>query len=151
MTNVKTLSAPVDDWVQATKKRMIAVRNASIEKVVNAAQLPTGKGGRMRVDTGFLRASGQMTLNGFPTGPIRGDDDATKYFYDDGERPGSEVTPVALILARASLGTDIYFGWTANYARYRESQDGFLRLAAQRWPDFVAESTKTAKSRSGNR
>lgn len=144
MSNVKTLSAPVDDWVQATKKRMIAVRNASIEKVVNAAQLPTGKGGRMRVDTGFLRASGQMTLNGLPSGPVRGDDDAAPLSYDDGSR----VTPIALILARASLGTDIYFGWTANYARYRESQDGFLRLAAQRWPDFVAESIKTAKSRS---
>lgn len=147
MTNTKTLTAPVDKWVQETKKRMAAVRNASIEKVVNAAQLPVGKGGRMRVDTGFLRASGQMSLNGLPSGPVRGDADATPMQYDD----GSKVTPIALVLARASLGTDIYFGWTANYARARESKDGFLRLAAQKWPDFVAEATRTAKRRSANR
>jgi len=137
-------TAQVDSWVTNSIKRMHAVRNASVEMVVNDAQLATAKGGRMRVDTGFLRASGQMSLGGMPTGPVRGDDAATKFQYDD----GSSVTPVALILARASLGTDIFFGWSANYARAREAHDGFLRLAVQKWPDFVAEATRQAKSRS---
>jgi len=145
--NTQTFTAPIDDWVKATKKRLFAVRNMSIEKVINAAQLPVGKGGRMRVDTGFLRASGQMSLNGLPSGPVRGDDAATKFQYDDGAR----VTPVALVLARASLGTDIYWGWTANYARARESKDGFLRLSVQRWDQFVEESTKQARARSPNK
>jgi len=136
--------AQVDSWVLESIKRMKAVRNAAIEAVVNDAQLATAKGGRMRVDTGFLRASGQMSLNGMPTGPVRGDDAATKFQYDD----GAAITPVSLILARASLGTDLYFGWTANYARARESHDGFLRLAVQKWPQFVDEATRKAKARS---
>lgn len=146
-SNTQTFTAPVSEWVAATKKRMIAVRNMSIEKTINAAQLPVGKGGRMRVDTGFLRASGQLSMNGMPSGPVRGDVDATKSQYDD----GSKVTPVALILARASLGTDLYWGWTANYARARESKDGFLRLSVQRWDEFVEQSTKEARARSPNK
>lgn len=140
-------TAQVDDWVLQSIIRMKVVRNKSIEMVVNDAQLPVGKGGRMRVDTGFLRASGQMSLNGMPTGPVRGDDDAKQFQYGD----GSEITPVSLILARASLGTNLFFGWTANYAKAREAKDGFLRLAVQRWPEFVAEATRTSKSRKGSR
>lgn len=136
--------AQVDSWVLESIKRMKNVRNAAIEMVVNDAQLVVAKGGRMRVDTGFLRASGQMSLNGMPSGPVRPADDAKKFQYDD----GTAITPVSLILARASLGTDLYFGWTANYARAREAQDGFLRLAVQKWPEFVDEATRKAKNRS---
>jgi hypothetical protein len=140
-----TATAQVEKWVLETKRRTLAVRNRSISLLTNAAQLPVAKGGRMRVDTGFLRASGQMSLNGMPSGPVRGDDAAKKFEYDNGQ----QITPVNLILVQASLGTDIFFGWTANYARYRESKDAFLRMAVQRWPEFVAQAVREAKSRSG--
>lgn len=97
----------------------------------------------MRVDTGFLRASGQMSLTGMPTGPSRPAADAKPFQYND----GVTVTPVEAILVSASLDVKIYFGWTANYARARESKDGFLRLAAQKWPDFVNEATRQLKTR----
>lgn len=136
-------TAQVESWVRETQRRMVAVRNAATEMVVDDAQLSTAKGGRMRVDTGFLRASGQMSLTGMPTGPSRPADTAKPFQYND----GVSVTPVEAILVSASLDVKIYFGWTANYARARESKDGFLRLAAQKWPDFVNQSTAEAKKR----
>jgi hypothetical protein len=136
-------AAQVDSWVRQTQKRMVAVRNRAVELTIEDAQKPRAKGGRMRVDTGFLRASGQMSLGGMPTGPSRPADDAKPFQYDDGNR----VTPVTLILVQASLETKVFFGWTANYARPREAKDAFLRLAVQKWPDFVAQSTQEAKTR----
>lgn len=136
-------TAQVDSWVRETQKRLVAVRNRAIELTVEDAQLPRAKGGRMRVDTGFLRASGQMSLGGMPSGPSRKPDDAKPFQYDD----GNTVTPVTLTLIRASLETKIFFGWTASYARPREAKDAFLRLAVQKWPDFVAQATREAKAR----
>ena len=38
-------------------------------KPIQGPVAAAGEGGRMRVDTGFLRASGQLSFNGMPTGP----------------------------------------------------------------------------------
>lgn len=124
-------TASVADWVNRSEKGLLAVRNESVKRVIQDAQLSDDKGGRMRVDTGFLRSSGQLSLSGFPSGPVRGDTDAAPNQYD------FNVSPVVLILAGASLDNTLYFGWTAEYAAYREFHDGFLRLAVQKWPNIV--------------
>ncbi len=85
----------------------------------------------MRVDTGFLRASGQASLTGLPSGPS-----------DKSEAPGQ--FDYTFVLAQARLGGTIWFGWTANYAIYREFQDGFMRSAAQNWQDIVAQVAREA-------
>ena len=131
--------AQVDAIVAKTEKRMLALMRESIQRTVDDAQLPVAKGGRMRIDTGFLRASGQGSLNGMPTGPVRGES-KVKGFYDNG---GS--TPTILALAQLQFGAVFFFGWTANYARYRELYDGFLEGAVQKWQqtvDAVAEEIK---------
>lgn len=93
----------------------------------------------MRVDTGFLRASGQASLTGMPTGPGRGSPDGT---YPP------DTTSVIVTIANAKVGEDrIFFGWTANYARYRESRDAFLRLAVQKWDQIVSSNVAKAKAR----
>lgn len=133
-------TAQVDAIVAKTEKRMTALARESIQRTIDDAQTPVGKGGRMRVDTGFLRASGQPSYNGMPSGPSRGDKtEPNSYTADDGA--------VTVALAKLELGAIFYFGWTANYAKYREAFDGFLGVAVQKWPDTVAKVTEEIKAR----
>lgn len=134
-------SAQVDEIVAKTQKRMLALSRESIQRVIDDAQTPVAKGGRMRVDTGFLRASGQGSLTGLPTGPVRGES-KDKGFYDNGEK-----SVVELQLGQLQLGGIFYFGWTANYAKYREAFDGFLEAAVQSWPQIVKDVTEEIKKR----
>jgi hypothetical protein len=135
---VENFSATIDAWAKKSQKRMLAVRNQSTQDIIDDAQLPTAKGGRMHVDTGFLRASGQSSLTGMPTGPIRGAKDQT-YGTDPG---GASVN-----IGKWPLGGSFFFGWTANYARPREAKDAFLRLAVMKWPNFVTNNIAKAKAR----
>jgi len=136
-------TATVESWAARSELALGAIRNESVKRVIQKAQLSDDKGGRMRVDTGFLRSSGQLSLNGMPTGPIRPSEDAVK----NDPRYDFDVSPVVLILAGASLDNTLFFGWTANYAKYREWHDGFLRLAVQQWPTIVNSVTAELKRR----
>jgi hypothetical protein len=138
-------AAQVSAWVRETEQRMTAVFRESAQRVIAEAQKPVAQGGRMRVDTGFLRASGTASLNGLPP--------ATR------DRPGEGAfayNPVAatLVIAGAGIGDTIYFGWTASYARHREygtssqAPDAFMRTAAQQWPAIVARVSGELQSRS---
>jgi len=91
----------------------------------------------MRVDTGFLISSGKAEVNRVPVGAS--ENGGGSYNYD------SNVT--VLTINRAKLGDSIYFGWTANYAQYRENKDGFVRLAAQNWNQNVQRVVAELKSR----
>ena len=136
-------AADIEDIIAVSEKRMIALMRASLQDVINEAQLATGKGGRMRVDTGFLRASGQASLTGLPTGPSMKPDEATRHSVDD----GSAATNITVQLGQLKMGATFYFGWTANYARYRELYDGFLEGALQNWSRIVAFNTDTIRQR----
>jgi len=138
----ENFQAQVDAIILKTDKRMLALQREAIQRTVDIAQTPVAKGGRMRVDTGFLRASGQGSLTGMPTGPMRGDPNATPGQYDNGSK-----SSVVLVLAQMQLGAIFFFGWTANYAKYREVKDGFLEAAAQRWPQTVREVIAEIKAR----
>lgn len=131
----------IADFITVSEKRMLALSRQSIQDVIDDAQLPVAKGGRMRVDTGFLRASGQPSLSGMPTGPVRGDPNATPGSYD------FDAQPTVLALAQLQFGSIFYFGWTANYAKYREAYDGFLEGAAQKWAAFVQRNTEKIRQR----
>jgi hypothetical protein len=133
------LVADLEKIISVCEKRTTAVVRMSVQDVINDAQTPTGKGGRMRVDTGFLRASGQASLTGMPTGPSRGEL-KEKHAYDDGNRPPDPS--VELSVNTMQPGDKLYFGWTANYAKYRELYDGFLEGAVMNWPDYVAKNTR---------
>lgn len=148
----KKFSVQVNDIITMTEKRMNALIRQSTQEVIDLAQTPgpsvastsaaiasqsgkrqgpvaaPGKGGKMPVDTGFLRASGQLSLNGMPTGPTRGNADGS-YQYD--------ANSTELKLAKAKIGDTIFFGWTAEYAQYMEARYGFLASAVQKWPAIV--------------
>jgi peptidoglycan hydrolase-like protein with peptidoglycan-binding domain len=133
------IKADIEDIVAVSEKRMLALMRQSLQDVIENAQTPTGKGGRMRVDTGFLRASGRASLTGMPSGPVRGEPDQ-KYSYSD-------ESAVIAILGQMKLGQTLHFGWTANYAKYRELFDGFLEGALMHWARIVAFNTDTIRQR----
>jgi hypothetical protein len=136
------LAADVEDIVAVLEERMLMLMRQSLQDVINEAQLATKKGGRMRVDTGFLRASGQASLTGMPTGPSRRELTA-KNAYNDGVTPPN----VTVQLGDLKIGATFYFGWTANYAKYRELYDGFLEGALMNWSRIVAFNTDTIRQR----
>lgn len=133
-----TFSAQVDAFVAETTKRITALGKQSVVELIEEVQTPRAKGGKMRVDTGFLRASGQLSLTGMPTGPERGDLDK-KY----------TTAPIGLVdLAGWRPGQTIWFGWTAHYAKYREAYDGFLISGIQNWQAIVNRVAAQIKARS---
>ena len=52
-----------------------------------------------------------------------------------------------ILLAKLQFGATFWFGWTANYARYREAYDGFLYSVAQDWQNIVNRVIAEAKKR----
>jgi len=130
------------------KRRMRAVVQESTQRTVAMAQEvgpsvanpDANAGGRMPVDTGFLRASGGAALESPPTGPTK-------------NQTGAKVTgqvsgqPLPVILSTWQPGQDIYWGWTASHARFMESRYGFARGAAEKWPDTVKEVTRIVSKR----
>jgi len=133
--------AQVEAIILKTEKRMRAVVQIATEKTIVKANTPTAKGGRMRVETGFLRASGRISFTGMPSGPSRNPDTTktVQYSFD-----GQAVTAG---LAGFDLGATIYFGWAANYARVREVYDGFLETALMDWQGTVDSAVRIVKAR----
>lgn len=125
----KSFSAQVAFYVAAYKNRMDAVFREAVQMTIEDAQRPRSKGGRMRVDTGFLRNTSFLTA-------INGQVD----------QKGGSGDDYVLTVARANAGDDIFAGWSAEYARPREygsrgqPGDFFMRGAAQKWQDFVSEA-----------
>lgn len=140
-----SFSLQMEDIVTVSEKRMLAVVRQSLQDVIINASQSTAKGGRMRVDTGFLRASGQASLTGMPTGPTRGELKA-KGAYKSADDYSVTVS-VSKSLSDLELGSTFFFGWTAAYARYRELYDGFLEGALQHFDRYVAFNTDTVRQR----
>jgi hypothetical protein len=111
----------VTSWARKSEMRLEAVFKTAVQDMVEDAQTPRDKGGRMPVVTGFLRNSGSASINSIPSG---------------GPSP-SNMAAVPIIINQAKIGDTIYFGWTANYAQYMEAKYAFMRMAAQRWGQFV--------------
>lgn len=139
----KSFSATVSERVRTYQRRMEETFRASAQDVYKEVTRPVAKGGNMRIKTGFLRASLMASTSSMPSiqPNARPPDDAG----DDSYRPNDGE--VALTIAKAQLGQTIYLGFTASYAPYREALDGFVRLAAQNWPQIVAKNAALAMAK----
>ena len=109
--------------------------------LMEEANTPEGLGGKMPVDTGFLRNSAAASVEGMPS--------------DGAQAP-------ELVFATMQLGQTVWAGWTAKYdmrmehgffggdslgRTYAQAGKGFARAAAQRWDFIVAEVTADVKGR----
>jgi hypothetical protein len=131
---MRSFYAQVDAWTRKSERRMEAVFKESTQRLIAEAQTPRGAGGKLPVDTGFLRATGQASLVGPPIGPSR-------------QVEGAPSNDYAVVILGATIGSTIYFGWTAEYAIYMEARYGFARSAVQNWPLIVARVITEAKAR----
>lgn len=141
-------NSTIDKIVIKANENMLGVVKNAIRNVVIEAQTPVAKGGKMRVDTGFLRWSGTASLDGMPYGEVRGrkrlpgeEGVLVEYNYD--ENNGGRVLNDVLI--RLKFGDTFHFGWTANYAKYRETYDGFLVSAIANFQTYVDKETRRLK------
>ncbi|MFK0273653.1 HK97 gp10 family phage protein [Ensifer sp. NPDC090286] len=143
-----SFSAAVAQWADKVEGAVDAVFKESVQEVVEEMQTPVGQGGRMRVDTGFLRASLLASSTSMPAivasaNPVAG----TGYSAD--------FAQIEAVIAGADIGDTLYFGYTASYAGHREygasgqPADGFVRMAAQNWPIIVDRKAAELKARLG--
>lgn len=127
-------ASAVDQWALQTEQRLEAVVKTAAQDVASEMIRPVGAGGRLRVDTGFLRASLRSSTSAPPQ-------------IDPSNQPGAGAgfgdPDVALTILGAAIGQPIYLGFTASYAAHREygangqAPDGFVRGAAEQWPSLV--------------
>lgn len=136
-------AADVDDFVSKSTALLEAVFRQSAQDVIEYMQQPVAEGGNMPVETGFLRASMQVSLSGVR--PM------------SQENPGSakhQYNPDAavLIISGAKLGDTIFASYSAKYAAHQnygtENFAGrhFVGLAAQRWQQIVSANVQRVKS-----
>ena len=137
-------SGQIDDWVMQTQQRMTAVLRESARRVIEEMQKPVNEGGNMPIDTGFLRASLTVVINGEPPIADR---------ISDGQRYAYNASVITLEIAKFNAGDRMVAAYTADYARHVEygtgerQGRGFTRLASQQWGRIVSEVTAEAKQR----
>jgi hypothetical protein len=129
---MSTFTAQIKAFTDKTNEKLEAVIKQSAQEVFSIAQTPKAQGGRMPVDTGFLRNSLVSELNGATVGK------------------GSDAYTLAI--AGADVGDVIFAGWTANYARFMEygtsrTPGNFYMLsAAQQWQAIVARNAELVRN-----
>lgn len=144
----QSFSAQIEAWVNKVEGATEAVFKESAQAVVSEMQRPREEGGRMRVDTGFLRASLMASTAAMPSinpsaKPVKG------------QRYSPNDAAIEAVIAGSELGATLFFGYTAAYSAYREfgalgqGPDAFVRTAAQRWQAIVADTTNELKRRLG--
>lgn len=132
-------SASVSKWCRDVPQRAEAVFHKAAEKLGEAVT------DRTPIDTGYLVASFQASGSQMPViragaRPVEGQ----SYAYDSG--------PVNLAILSVPIGGTIYMGFSAEYAGYVEygangrAPRGMVRMAAQRWQEFVNQAVKEAKA-----
>ncbi|MCO4316341.1 HK97 gp10 family phage protein [Phyllobacterium sp. 21LDTY02-6] len=143
-----SFSAQVAAFAEKIPGAVEAVFKESVQEVVSEMQMPVSAGGRMRVDTGFLRASLLASTAAMPSinagkTPVEG----ASYSYDGGQ--------IEAVILGADINATLFFGYTAAYAGHREygsngqAPDAFVRSAAQRWDMIVENKARELKARLG--
>lgn len=125
-----------DLGVDLAFEQVEAIRIASVQDTVEVMLRAVDNGGRMRVDTGFLRASLVATTAAMP-------------LIDMNARPAEGQTyamgSYEAAIISAGMGDDIFLGFTASYAAAREVKDGFVEGAFQDWMATVRRNEALAR------
>lgn len=132
-----SFKADIDAFIRKSEDLTLAVVKDAAKAVHDEAQTPVAKGGNMRVDTGFLRNSMVAALNQLPSG-----EDVNLGAVVGDYNPA----PVLIVIESAKMGDKINMGWTANYARHRETHDGFARSAVMNWQRHVSNAVMKLKA-----
>lgn len=137
----KKLSAQVHEIIRKNERLMTMVAQESTQRLIHATQVPKAKGGKMPIDTGFLRASGRLSLSGVPSGPVRGRD------RKEGEEGTIYPSPDSVQIGGFKIGMTMFWGWTAVYARRQELYNGFLSSNIRQWQKIVDGVVRDLRNR----
>ena len=142
----KDFSVEIDKIIANTKEKMFAVFKDSFQDLVEEASRPEKKGGKMRVDTGFLRSTGCGALNAIPQGESEGRKRLPGEIGVLSEYANYDFkSSLQSLLIEMKPEDKIYWGWSANYAKYRELYDGFIASACQNWKKYIEKNTRRLK------
>jgi hypothetical protein len=143
-----SFSAQVAAFAEKIPGAVEAVFKESVQEIVSEMQTPVAAGGRMRIDTGFLRSSLMASTASMPSiNPNNKPVDGRSYAYDEGQ--------IEAVILGSDINDTLFFGYTAAYAGHREygsngqTPDAFVRSAAQRWDAIVEAKARELKSRLG--
>lgn len=125
--------ADLDQAVFKYEKRIDFTLRYAVERLIEAAQLPKAKSGRMPIDTGALRASLLSELNGAP-GAIGPD----SYVFVAGAIKGGDF---------ATFRWTVEYAYVVNHGRNGQPGAHFVEWAADQWQKFVSEGAKAAIAR----
>lgn len=130
----KSFSDTISKWTARQELAMESVAKEAAQGLSEEVTKPRAKGGRMPVDTGFLRNSFAAAVNSIPRGEAAGSDGFSKTDFD--------MQPIVLTINKLKAGDRLVLGFTANYARAMEFRYFFVRSAAQNWPIHIEKATK---------
>lgn len=122
-----TFAADIKGWTDKTEVAQTETLHASLRALVEEVTRPKSEGGNMPVVEGNLRNSVAVST----LAPIAMDW-KTKKFRDPSDAVNNAIAGVA-------VGETAWIGFRAPYAHKIEVDNGFVRLAAQRWPQIVDE------------
>jgi len=137
-----SFSKDVRKFTAKYQKRLEATAKTAVQDLEGEISTVTGDGGRLRIDTGFLRVSFGWGLGNMPAGPTKGEPGVD---YRNSETLTGD--PLAVALAKWDFSQPLYGGFSANYARFREFRDGFVRGGTEKWDSIVSSAAKRAKAR----
>ena len=122
----------IDQWVSKSQARLEAVWKTEAQDIAKEIQTPRAKGGKMPVDTGFLRNSFAADVNKVPSG-----NGSTAYTSG----------PISIVINRAKIGDTVVFGFASQYSIYMEAKYFFVRSAAQNWQQIVDKAAQKVRTR----
>lgn len=130
-------TARVSERIRTYERRLTATFKSSAQDSVKTMTRPMARGGRMRVDTGFLRNSLMGSTASMPRiNRIARASEGETYNLDFGS--------IEAVILGAKLTDTLYFGFTASYAGYRERHDKFVEMAFLEWQSTVRRNAKKA-------
>ena len=124
----------IGEWAAKSQARLDAVWKTAAQDIAKEVQTPRAKGGKMPVDTGFLRNSFAADVNKVPSGNGNS-------AYTSG--------PISIVINRAKISDTVVFGFAAQYSIYMEARYSFLRSASQNWQQIVDKSAQKVRARVG--
>lgn len=139
----KSFTSVIDKFVDNTEELMLDVVKDATQDLIQEMSTPVQAGGKMPVDTGFLRLSGSGSINQLPVGETEGRKrlpGEVGVLYQS--NPSESVVST---LIKLKLGDTFYYGWTARYAIYQEFKHGFLTSACMKWQNFINNSIRKLK------
>lgn len=122
-----SFAADIKGWTDKTEVAQTETLHASLRALVDEVTRPKQEGGFMPVVEGNLRNSVAVSTLGRIAMDFK-----TKKFRDPSDAVNNAIAGVA-------VGETAWVGFRAPYAHKAEVDNGFVRLAAQRWPQIVAE------------